>query len=548
MVMLRKTWVMAAASLFCVLWFALLAQRPLFDPDEGRYAEIPREMLGGGGWVIPHLNGLVYLEKPPLQYWLTALSFRAFGEGEFAARLCTGSAGFLTLATVFLIGRHLWGRRAGTRAVMLTAASALFVLLGHQLTLDMLLSFFLTAALASFLAAQTRRDDARTGRLWMLGCWGAMALAVLTKGLIGVVIPGAAMGAYVLWQRDWRVLRGLNLRWGLPLFLGIAGPWFILAARANPEFLRFFFVREHFQRYLTPIEHRTEAWWFFVPVLALGIAPWLPQALRAWLDTLKPRIPRGGFDAPRLLAAWCAFIVVFYSASDSKLIPYILPVVPALALLCSSRPEADGAGSLMGGAFLSLACALALLIYANGRWNSAESTELLLRIRPLLTGVGGLLAAGAFAGAVLALNARPLAALAALCGAWFLASAGILCAANGAQTLYSAKNAALELRRVSEPGGLEGVPVFAVQSYQQSLPFYLRRTVTLVDYRDEFDLGLAQNPQGGIATMQQFVRVWQNLGAGFAVMRPGTRDRLTALGASMREVAELPDRVVVSRR
>lgn len=555
MITLRKSWMLGAGAALCtVLWFALLARRPLFEPDEGRYAEIPREMLSGGGWVIPHLNGLVYLEKPPLQYWFTALCFRALGETEFSARLCTGLAGFLTLAIVFLVGRYLWGSRAGMRAVLYTSASTLFVLLGHQLTLDMLLSFFLTAALACFLAAQARRDDPGQGRPWMLGCWGAMALAVLTKGLVGVVIPGAALGAYMVWQRDWTVLRRLSARWGLPLFTVIAAPWFVLAARANPQFLRFFFVREHFQRFLTTIEHRTEPWWFFVPVLVVGIMPWLPQAGCALIGTLKQRIPRGRFDAARLLAAWCVFVMVFFSASDSKLIPYILPVIPALALLCAGRRDGDSRGSLLAGAFLSLAAALAMLVYASGGWNRVESMELLMRIRPMLMGTGVVLGAGALAGAACALKARPraeaaaFAGLTALCGAWFLGSAGILVAANGAQALYSAKDVALELRRASAPAGLAGVPVFAVQAYQQSLPFYLRRTVTLVDYRDEFDLGLTQNPHDGIATLQQFGRVWQELGAGFAVMRPGTRDRLSGLGVPMREVAQFPERVIVSRR
>ena len=553
MIMLRKSWMLGAGALIgSVLWFALLANRPLFDPDEGRYAEIPREMLSGGDWVIPHLNGLVYLEKPPLQYWFTALSFRALGEGEFAARLCTGLAGFLTLVTVFLIARNLWGLRAGVRAVLFTSGSALFVLLGHQLTLDMLLSCLLTAALACFMAAQARRDDPGRGRPWMLACWGAMALAVLTKGLIGVVIPGTVMCIYLFWQRDWAVLRGLNARWGLPLFTVIAAPWFVLAARANPQFLWFFFVREHFQRFLTTIEHRTEPWWFFLPVLVVGIMPWLPQAARALRGTLE-EVPRGRFDAARLLSVWCMFVMIFFSASDSKLIPYILPVIPALALLCASRRDGDSRGSLLGGALLTLASALAMLVYASGRWNSGESMELLMRIRPVLMGTGVVLGAGALTAAACALHSRPpaepaaLAGISALCGAWFLASAGILVAADGAQALYSAKDIALELRRRSAPAALAGVPLFAVQSYQQSLPFYLRRTVTLVDYRDEFDLGLRQNPQDGIETLQQFGRMWQELDAGFAVMRPSVRDRLSGLGVPMREVAQFPDRVIVSR-
>src|ERR1700691_4878144 len=177
MTMLRKSWLLGAAAILCtVLWFVLLAGRPLYDPDEGRYAEIPREMLVGGDWVIPHLNALVYLERPPLQYWLTALAFHGLGQNEFAARLCTGLAGYLSLATVFFFGRRLWGLEAGNPALLFTSASTLFVLLGHQLTLDMLLSFCLLAALSCFLLAQVRREASDHWRAWMLGCGAAMGL------------------------------------------------------------------------------------------------------------------------------------------------------------------------------------------------------------------------------------------------------------------------------------------------------------------------------------------------------------------------------------
>jgi 4-amino-4-deoxy-L-arabinose transferase-like glycosyltransferase len=548
MSMLRKSWMPGVAAVFCtVLWFALLAQRPLFDPDEGRYAEIPREMLSGGDWVIPHLNALVYLEKPPLQYWLIALVFRGFGQNEFSARLCTGLAGYLTLVTVFLVGRKLWGTDAGVRALLFTSASTLFVMLGHQLTLDMLLSFFLTAGLGCFLVAQARRENSRHWRAWMLGCWAAMALAVLTKGLIGVLIPAASLSAYVLWQRDWTLLRRLNVRWGLPLFTVIAVPWFALAAHANPQFLTFFFVREHFQRFLTPIEHRTEPWWFFAPVLVLGIMPWLPQAARALIVVPGARLGRGQFDAARLLWIWCVFVMIFFSFSDSKLIPYILPVIPALALLCARQKGGEAPGSLLAGALLSLASCMGVLAYASGLWSSAATRELQLLLRPMLFWTGTLLALGALVCALCVLQRRPLAALAGLCGSWFLASGTILVAANAAQALFSAKDVALVLR-LQGAAADPGVPIFAVQSYQQSLVFYLQRPVVLVDYRDEFDLGLTQDPQRGIATLRQFAEVWLPISRAFAVVPLSTRDRLTALGLPMREIARFPDRVIISRR
>ncbi len=542
-----KSWMVGATIVATtVLWFALLAHRPLFDPDEGRYAEIPREMLSGGDWVIPHLNALAYLEKPPLQYWLTALAFRVLGLNEFAARLCTGVAGFLSLLILYLLARKLWGAAAGMRTLLYAAASTLFVLLGHQLTLDMLLSFWLLAALACFLMAQVRRDAADPWRGWMLGCWASMALAVLTKGLIGVLIPGAAALWYMLWQRDWFMLKRLNLRWGVPLFVALAAPWFVMAARANERFLWFFFVREHFERYLTPVEQRVEPWWFFVPVLVLGVMPWLPQAARALLAPFTGRAAidahgaQRGFDAARLLWVWCVFVVVFFSLSDSKLITYVLPAVPALALLCAAQTNGDSRGNLLAGALLTLASSVAVLACAGGLWISIETRSLLLQARPLLFATGILLALGAALCVVGVSRGRRQMALAALCSAWFLGSGTVLLAADAAQSKFSARDLARAL-----PGA---TPIFSVQSYQQSLPFYLRQPVVLVDYRDEFDLGLQQDPRRGIARLEEFAAVWRQLSHGFAVMPPRTREKLSAMGVPMRDIAQFPDRVLVSRQ
>jgi len=544
MLQLRRSRMIGIAVVaFTVFWFALLATRPLFDPDEGRYAEIPREMLSGGDWVIPHLNGLIYLEKPPLQYWLTALAFRALGPSEFAARLCTGLSGYLSLVVVFLLGSKLWGRDAGMKALLFMSASSLFVLLGHQLTLDMLLSFCLLACLACFLMAQTT-DDARQCAAWMLGCWAAIAFAMLTKGLIGVLIPSATLTLYALWQRDWRMLRRLNLRGGVPLFTLIAAPWFVLAARANPAFLTFFFVREHFQRFLTPIEHRTEPWWFFIPVLAMAIMPWLAHALRALALIGKGRAVRGRFDAARLLWVWSIFVLVFFSFSHSKLIPYILPAIPALALLCASPSAGEARGTLIAGAVLSLATGAGILAYAGGRWDTSDALTLVALIRPVLWWTCAVLGIGALLCVRGVLRAQLRAALTALSVAWFLAAVSILIAANRAQALFSARDMASTLRALGAADG----PVFSVQSYQQSLPFYLRRTVVLVNYRDEFELGLTENPDRGIATLEAFSAHWESLAQGYAVMHPPTRDRLSELQVPMRDVARFPGHVIISRR
>ena len=532
---------------FTVLWFALLAGRPLFDPDEGRYAEIPREMLSGGDWVTPHLNGLVYLEKPPLQYWITALSLHCFGDSEAAARLWTGIAGYLSLAIVFALGRRLWGFDAGMRALLLSAASSLFVLLGHQLTLDMSLSFFLLACLAAFLMAQIERGDTRRGRTWMLGCWAAMALATLTKGLIGTLIPVATLLLYAAWQRDGTTLRRLHVRCGAALYAVIVAPWFVLAARANPDFLSFFFVREHWLRFLTPIEERTEPWWFFGAVLAVGILPWLALALRSLLHVPGPSVPRGQFDARRVLWIWCVFVLAFFSLSHSKLIPYILPMVAPLALLCASPSlsSSSGRGSLWAGAAVSVAAGLCLLAYANGLWSTAHGPNLGVQLHSELTWISAMLGAAAIACAWLAGRARMQWALASLCAGWFAAVMAVLIAANSAQAFFSAKDIAFALAKQAAAGA----PVYSVGSYQQSLPFYLRHCVVLVDYRDEFALGLERQPDAGIATLAEFLRRWEALSDGYAVMPRFIYDELSTQGMPMRVIGEFPrELMLVSRR
>jgi 4-amino-4-deoxy-L-arabinose transferase-like glycosyltransferase len=529
---------------FTAAWFIALGNRILFDPDEGRYAEIPREMLEGGDFLIPHLDHLQYIEKPPLQYWLTAASFRLLGETEFAARLCTGLAGYLTLMLLYVLGRRIGGAAVGYRAVLLTIASPLFMLLGHQLTLDMLLCFLLSAAMACFVLAQLERERPGPCRHWMLGCWIAMALAVLTKGLIGIVIPAATLLGYALWQRDWTAMRRLNLRCGLPLFALITVPWFFLMARAVPSFLSFFFVREHFQRFLTPIEHRSEPWWFFVPVLMIGTLSWAALAAtglaRAWFK----HEPRGRFSPARLATVWCVFVFVLFSFSNAKLIPYVLPIVPVLALLAASLPQTAIRPQLLCGAALSTAAGIALLAWLNSTLPRSRIGAISHHAHATLTGIGVLLIVSSLVAAFCVIRKHERTALQIACASWALASFGILLGAMQVQDLFSAKPMADALLSRAEVSG----PVFSVQLYDQSLAFYLAKPVVLVSYRDELSFGLDADPAMGLDTVEQFSERWRALDQATAVMRPKMRDALAAQGLPMREITRVRGRVVVARR
>jgi 4-amino-4-deoxy-L-arabinose transferase-like glycosyltransferase len=200
------------AGLVVLVWLGLLGDRPLFNPDEGRYAEIPREMLVRGDWVIPHLNGLDYIEKPPLQYWATALSYAVFGVSHFAARLYTALSALGTVLAMGLLARRLWSWDAGWRAAAVLSGMLLFLVLGQLLTLDMSLTFWMSLSLAGFVLGQT---EAVRGARWMLLAWGAAALAVLSKGLVAAAIPAAVLVLYSLAARDFSPWRRLQLRRGI---------------------------------------------------------------------------------------------------------------------------------------------------------------------------------------------------------------------------------------------------------------------------------------------------------------------------------------------
>ena len=188
---------------FSLIWFSNLEYRKLVNPDEGRYAEIAREMVASGDWTTPRLNDIKYFEKPALQYWATATAYTLFGEHQWTARLWSALTGFLGVIMVFLAGRRLFGEETGWNAALVLASSLLWVLIAHVNTLDMGVSFFLSAAICAFVLAQQDGVGARTRLGWMLASWAALALAVLSKGLIGLILPAAALAAYTLIERDW---------------------------------------------------------------------------------------------------------------------------------------------------------------------------------------------------------------------------------------------------------------------------------------------------------------------------------------------------------
>ena len=537
----RAVWVLAAVA--AAIWFSTLGFRTLVKPDEGRYAEIAREMTVTGDWVTPRLNGIKYFEKPPLQYWVTAAAFEAFGEHDWTARLWPGITSFLGVLLTGWLGWRLYGPAAGALAAVVLGTSVMYFVVGHLNTLDMGTTFFLEAALAAFLFAQGAPPGSRAERRWMLAAWAAMALATLSKGLIGLAFPVLTLVAYSIVERDLRPWKRLHVLPGLILFLVIAAPWFVAVSLANPEFPRFFFVHEHFERFLTTEHRRVQPFWYFAPILLGGLIPWSTIAVQGWIEGWS-RAGTGGLHAGRFLALWTAVIFLFFSASGSKLPSYILPVIPALALLAGDALARMPGRTLRRHLLVVVVAGLAglpLLYRAMPTVEDASAVMLVRYANWLLLAIAVCAAAAVHAWWIA--RERPLrAALVLGAGALFLSATGML----GHQALGRSSSA----HYIAEEIGKElrpGAPFYSVGMYDQTLPFYLKRTVTLVDYSDEFEFGLAQEPGRRIDTMEQFEQRWRADAVAYAIMKEETWRQLQAGGLPMRVLARDTWRVVVAK-
>jgi 4-amino-4-deoxy-L-arabinose transferase-like glycosyltransferase len=471
----------------------------------------------------------------------------------------------------------VFGKRVGLYGGLVLGSSLFWVACSQINSLDMGLSGMMTLALCSLLIAQRDGATAVCRRNWMLACWAAMALAVLAKGLIGIVLPAAVLGIYIAATRDWSLPRRLHASAGAALFLVIATPWFVLVALKNPEQPHFFFIHEHVERFLLKTHHRDGAWYYFFAMLLPGIFPWiafLPQSLTRVLRSHAPQDlqPPGGLpaaqagEAPRfrpdlLLFTWAVFIFCFFSLSSSKLPGYILPIFPAVALLIARYLEKAPRSAMVVGAGTLSAIGLALLVLLP--WITAHATkrpaeaELLLAYQPWIAAAAAVaLAGGALTiwltrretvpGAIAAITGKRDAKVITLACAGFLATQLLVAGFEP----YGYHRSALALVPKIEAELGPATRIYSVGVYEQSLTFYLRREVTLVAYKDEFEFGLDQQPGLGLPTVDEFVSQWQRDAAAgvrdVAIIHKDIYASLLARGVAMRMVAQDTRRIVVA--
>lgn len=379
----------------------------------------------------------------------------------------------------------------------------------------------------------------------MLIAWAAAALAVLSKGIVVGVLAGGALLIYSLLERDALSWRRLHLLSGVPVFLLIAAPWFVLVSVRNPSFPGFFFVHEHFARFLTTVHSRVEPWWFFLPLLLLAVLPWVGTFVR----TVRSG---GGEPGPPLAAAavspfrpckfllvFCAVTLLFFSASGSKLAPYILPMVPLLAALAGAHTADLGAfvrrAAAIGAALVTFV-GLGLLIYSALHNSFIPQAAVHWCAAAIAMVLAGLLL-GRLRLAMSAATGALGTALAALLAWQFL-----LCAYAVIPPARSARELVNEVRPLISAG----TPLYSVGQYRETISPYLGRTLQLAGYEGELQFGLGEEPQKRM-TIEEFAERWRAGGAAVAFFEPEVWDRWRRQGLPGRVLGADEHTVAVSR-
>jgi 4-amino-4-deoxy-L-arabinose transferase-like glycosyltransferase len=469
-----------------VCLFGRLGGLPFIQPDEGRNAEVAREMKDAGAWLVPTYDGLPYLDKPAFYFRVVAVAMSALGENETAARLPAALAALALLGLVYAFCRRAYGERAAALAVLVVGTTPLVVAFARIVIFDMVLALFVVAAILAGWHAEEREGPARAR--WYVAGAACSGVAVLVKGPVGFLLPLLVLIAFNLLDRNRAAIRRIFAPANQLVFLAIVLPWFFGLAFVRHDFPYYGLVEESLHRFTTTQHHRAAPFWYYVPVVAAVLFPWsalLPESVAAaW--RARARWSR----ADRLLIAWSAVVVVFFSISQSKLPGYVLTGVVAIGMLTArvldlAFEHPDGRARrlvLRGAVALAVVAAAAAVVLALARSTPGGLAALLHvhggdldRLGPA---TGPLLWAMAALAVVAALG-RWRRDLRLVCAAFALPPLLLLTAGFGGARAYAEADSARGLARRMPPLPAE-TELACLECLPNGLPFYLKRTITLI--------------------------------------------------------------------
>ncbi len=487
------------------LFFIMLGIRPLFTPDEGRYAEIAREMVASGDYVTPYLNSIKYFEKPIFFYWLGALSIKIGGLNIGSLRSINGLLGLIGCLLTYFTARQLYGRKTGLLSALILGTSILYFVMAHTISLDLPVTVFLSATLyACLLGAE--EPNTRKSWFFFLAASVAAALAVLTKGLIGIVFPAMIVGAWIILMQEWRLLKPSLLLSCLLIFLIVAAPWHIIVGMRNPEFFYFYFIEQHFLRYATMDIGHYQPIWFFIPCLILGFFPWivfLPQTICASLPSSFKNLSAKRTELFFLL--WAIIIFAFFSFSKSKLIPYILPVIPPLSILTARYlANLQKVSKFFIVSFVALtliAITIAYTFYLHIQYGILADP---IKAKYYLTLAASVLVAGTFITLIISHNKNTSISMLIITMWFFLLIALASIPSIDTRTI---RPLAMALKPMLKPQD----DVITYNRYYQDLPFYLERRISILNWQNELTFGMQhQQTDDWMINNQTFWQRWHS--------------------------------------
>lgn len=512
-------------ALAAVIFFFHLGSYGLWEPDEARYAEIAREMLALGEWIVPHLNYVAYVEKPPLLYWITAASMWAFGLNEFAARMVPAVSALAGVVMTFFFVHRTFDRRRAILAAAILATAPLYAIMAQVLITDMLLTMLVTGAVFAMFMHW------REGGSW---CWFgylAMALATLTKGPVGIVLPALSLAVFLWWEGELRgSIRRFHAIAGLALVMAIAAPWFVAISLREPGFADFYFVGEHLRRALQGSYSHGEPFYYYIPVLIGGLIPW---SLMVPFLTWRGMAPN---PARRFCLITAIVIVVVFSLASAKLIPYVLPAFAPLAVVIAdgvascawpeergyvTLPRPDSRILIESGPMLAV---LGLCVAGVAAAAPMLRTPYPMAARSATFAIGAILVAGGVAAALVFARRAAAAGLTLI----VLTLALALCAGTWARLQAEPLRSYARLsKRVAELA--PGATLICYHRYVQALPFYTHRRVILVGPRSELEFGAERSPDREeffLNTDEDLLRLWNSAGLKVLVLDEPDLDRL----------------------
>lgn len=373
----RHSWIIDLTLLGGILslFYAFcLGSYPLFTPDEGRYSEVAREMIATGDYITPRVNGVAFLDKPILYYWLQTIAINLFGLNEWALRFFPALLGVVGCLMNYICGRKLFNRRTGILAALILGMTPLYFASAHYANLDLEVAVWISCTLLSFITAV--RDPDRPQTSWLLATYIFAALAFLTKGMIGFVFPIMIVSCWMALNRRWDLLKKTHLGAGFMLAFVIVLPWYTLAQHDNPEFLHYFFVTQQVTRFLSAAEFNNHSpFWFYAPIVLIGFFPWTLFLAQSFYYSCQQVYKNIRLHHDELfLMLWFGIVFIFFSFPRSKTIGYILPVFPPLAMLTANYLVANFSNfkttyvRITAAIFASLSTVVAIAMLALPRY------------------------------------------------------------------------------------------------------------------------------------------------------------------------------------